>query len=341
MIVGPLRRSHDRVPVSAPEPRRTVVAMRRASTIRRMLVISSVAVSGCSAGAPPGDVGRATSDTSAEPPAAPAVELAPSQLSGSTVPEPSTPVPCAIADLDLWVAQLRVSEVGPAAVVRVRNVGDVTCEVDISRSPDVDPAVEPDVWLGPGETADLVVEPATGCDGRSEVDAIQVAVGDELLDVPTVPVACGWRLAAFFPNDPAGAGCARDDLDVATAPFTLLVRNGSAQPCLLGGIVEVDGAAVATERRSEVSIDELQPGDIVAFGRIEGQQCGEPAGRVELLDEVVGALVFDDVACGFVVNLGGGQPWFGPARPLSEDVAIPSFDVDGVLGALNRLDGRT
>lgn len=337
MNVGPLRRSHVRVSARTPRERGTVGTMHRVTAIRGFLLIA-LTVSACSTGSST-DGGRATSDTSADTPVASAVELAPSQLTASTVAEPGTPVPCPIDDLDLWTAQVRVSGPVTAAVVRVRNVGDVTCEVDISRSPEYDPVVEPGVWLGPGETADLAVESATGCEVGSEVDVIEVVVGDELVDVPTMPAACGWRPAAFYPNDPAGVGCARSDLDVATTASTLLVRNGSARPCLLGGIVEVDGATTVTRGRSGVAIDELQPGDIVAFGRRDGQECGEPAGRVELFDEEVGALVFDDVPCGFVVELGGGRPWFGPARAPAGDAGNPPVDEDGVLGALSRLDG--
>ena len=59
--------------------------------------------------------------------------------------------------LATWTAQVIVAEASADAVVRIRNDGDLRCEVSVSGSPLIDPMMEPDVWLEPGVWADLVV----------------------------------------------------------------------------------------------------------------------------------------------------------------------------------------
>ena len=194
-----------------------------------------------------------------------ATDLAPSQIAGSTVPAPTTPEPCDVDDLELWTAQLIPGPSTVGAVIRIRNDGNVTCDVDIGRSPSVDPAIEFDVWLERGATADLIVgQRDVDCDDPVRVTAVEVAIRGELITVPSVLVTCGWWLTAFYPNDPARSACERDALDVAVVADAVIVRNGSEQPCAMGGIVEVAGAPVASENSPGPAIRELRPGDVVA-----------------------------------------------------------------------------
>ena len=172
-----------------------------------------------------------------------ATDLAPSQTGGSTVPDPPTPEPCGVDDVEMWTAQ--VARDGSSAVVRMRNVSDRWCEPDIGRSPLLDPAIEPDVWLLPDATADLVVGPSTsGCADPAVVDAVQVGIGDESVLVPTALVTCGWWFTAFAPTADVRVGCELADIDVAVTAVSVVVRNASARPCALSGPVGVDGAAV-------------------------------------------------------------------------------------------------
>lgn len=239
-----------------------------------------------------------------------ATDLAPSQIAGSTVPAPLTPVPCVLDDLELWTAQLLPGATTVDAVIRVRNDGDVRCDADIGRSPNLDPAIEFDVWLERGATADLIVgQRSTDCEEPSGVGQVEVAVGDDVATVATAIVTCDWWLTAFFPNDPTRTGCEREALDVVVTPDAVLIRNGSGQPCVMGGIVEVEGAAIAAERSPGPSIHDLLPGDVLAFGRRVDDDCG-PANRVGLYDEAAGALVVERVPCALTFELGGGRPWF-------------------------------
>jgi hypothetical protein len=99
--------------------------------------------------------------TQAPEPAA-AADLAPSQTAASTVAAPDVPPPCDLDDLH-WVAE-PPTRADALFVVRVRNAGEIECELDVSQSEVADPAMEPDVWLAPGATGELtVVDTAPGC----------------------------------------------------------------------------------------------------------------------------------------------------------------------------------
>ncbi len=268
-----------------------------------------------------------------------ATDLAPSQIAGSTVPAPTTPEPCDVDDLELWTAQLIPGPSTVGAVIRIRNDGNVTCDVDIGRSPSVDPAIEFDVWLERGATADLIVgQRDVDCDDPVRVTAVEVAIRGELITVPSVLVTCGWWLTAFYPNDPARSACERDALDVAVVADAVIVRNGSEQPCAMGGIVEVAGAPVASENSPGPAIRELRPGDVVAFGRPVVDEC-HGTSRVELLDEAAGALVVGDVPCALSFELGGGRPWFGTAAGPPARLPAGSADEAAVVAALDPFAG--
>ena len=273
------------------------------SAVGRVLVSVALVGTGCSGGSGGFD------DVSVPV----ASDLAPSQLVGSTVPEPVTPVPCEVGDLELWTAQAAPGLGSPLAVIRIRNAGDVRCDADISNSANLDPLVEPDVWLDRGATADLIVgDSPTDCTSPAVVTNIDVSIGDAAIDVQTVFSSCGWAFTAFYPNDPVRDACERDSLELATTLDGLVVRNSSSVPCALGGIVEISGAVAVADPTAAPMPDvaELMPGDVVAFGRRSGDDC-EGSGVVELHDDRVGPLVFDDVACDLEFQFGGGRPWFG------------------------------
>lgn len=270
-----------------------------------------------------------------------ATDLAPSQRVGSTVPDPVTPVPCSVDDLEFWTARVVPGESTSDVVIRVRNAGPVRCDADISGSIRLDPAVEPDVWLDRDATADLVVgQAASDCTSPSVVASIDVAIGDAdtVVDVPSLLVTCDWWLTAFYPNQPVRDACEREALELAVTPRALLVRNGSARPCALGGIIDVDGAQVVTETDPGISVHELSSGDVVAFGRPTSESCDGSSRRVELFDELVQELVFDDVPCDLAVDLGGGRPWFGSDDAQWLGANGDPLAASAVLDALDRFE---
>lgn len=237
-----------------------------------------------------------------------ASDLAPSQTAASTVADPLAPDRCGADAVEMWTAQVVAD--GSTAVIRMRNVGETWCDIDIGRSPQIDPAIEPDVWLQPGETADLVVGPSTSeCADREVVDRVQVAVLDESVLVPTVLVTCGWWLTALYPNDVATEPCDLADLEV-TVTAAVVVRNASATPCRLGGLEAVDGAEVVARSEGPTEVTQLLPGDVVSFGRLAGDPC-QGANTVVLTDELVGRLEVPGVFCAIVFELGPAVPWFG------------------------------
>ncbi len=246
-----------------------------------------------------------------------ATDLAPSQTGGSTVAEPPSPDPCRARDVEMWTAQ-----VGPAAdtaVIRMRNVSDTWCEPDIGRSPLLDPAIEPDVWLLPDGTADLVVGPdGSECADPQVVDRVQVGIGEESALVPSALVTCGWWLTAFYPNDAVQDACDVSDLDIVAAATTVVVRNASTKPCGIGGLVDVEGAAVVADATPPApAVTELLPGDVVSFGAA-GDACEGVRDLVVLTDEIVGELRVREVPCDVEFELGAARPWFGSATgPLA------------------------
>ena len=273
----------------------------------------------------------------------PTDDLAPSQIAASTVAAPDTPGPCALADLEFWTAQVTVADTSADAVIRVRNRGEQWCEPDISGSPLIDPAVEPDVWLDPGGWADLVVgQSGQECFEPSLVTLAQIDVDGEAVVVPTAAVAtCGWRLTAFFPNQTAAEPCAQ--LDVVDVDGFVLVRNGSLTSCGLGELVGVDGVAASTGPPSDPGVPvivDLAPGDVVAFARVIDPtvECDADQGPGELTFELAGTFDVPEMKCGAVFEAGAGRPWFGdpngPLAPFGSD----DFDPDQALAALDPFD---
>lgn len=127
----------------------------------------------------------------------PATDLAPSQRTASTVARPETTPPCDPSRL----AFEAVGGTDPSSVtvITITNRGDARCEVDVSDSPSVDPLMEPDVWLEPGQRAELVVATAPDCAATTAAASIALVVNGDQVDVPIPPIdACPLTLTAFY-----------------------------------------------------------------------------------------------------------------------------------------------
>lgn len=270
----------------------------------------------------------------------PAAELAPSQLTAPTVPAPATPAPCPLAELDMWTAQVSIAEQTADAVIRIRNLGEVECEVDIAASILLDPAIEPNVWIEPGGWADLVVgQSGAMCRSPQLVTLVDFHIHGDAVVVPTSAVAaCGWALTAFFPNDAAMRPC--DRLDTATTAGFVLFRNPGPGSCVLGELTAVDGRrAVATPRTSDAaqSVVDLAAGDVVAipYGVADEVDCDAASGPGSMTFDVAGAVPVEMIACGSLFEVGAARPWFSdPSGPLAS-FDPDQFDVAAALAALD------
>lgn len=132
-----------------------------------------------------------------------ATELAPSQISAATAPEPAGIPACDVGDLTFESAPEPVDGVA-AAVIRIGSQAGVRCEVDVFESPLVDPLMEPDVWIEPGGVAELLVEHADStCDAPGPVAVVELRVNDVDVDVPVnVESTCGLALTAIYAVEP-------------------------------------------------------------------------------------------------------------------------------------------
>jgi hypothetical protein len=129
-----------------------------------------------------------------------AESLAVSQVSATTVARPAAPPPCDPAVLSFAAAPISTTE-ALATTIRVVNNGDAWCEVDVSDSPNVDPLMEPSVWLEPGAAAELLAESvAEGCSVSDSIRSIALVANGRSFIVPIEPVAaCGVLLIAVYP----------------------------------------------------------------------------------------------------------------------------------------------
>ena len=266
--------------------------------------------------------------------------LAPSQITASTLARPATPPPCDPDDITTWTAQVAVLDDRADATLRLRNDGDAWCEVDVSASPLRGPTVEPDVWLEPGEWADLTISGAEeqNCATSTVVTLAQSALNGERRVVPTAVVQpCGWQLAAFFVNDTPSSPCGDGTLEFAITETALVVRNASSVPCVLGELVGVAGAEAHASDDPDaeittVEITTLAAGDVVRFtlGPPSDTRCAD--GPTTLEFEVAGAWSVPGLGPCVTVEPGPARPWFdGPAGPLSgiddPDAALAALDL--------------
>lgn len=261
-------------------------------------------------------VAATTMATTTVPHTGPTDDLAPSQRTSETAPPPEIPPSCEPSDLSLWTAQVLLHDGGADAVIRVRNDGDVRCEVDVSGSPFVDPLMEPDVWLEPGSWADVVVGArGDGCDELSIVALAPLDVNGEQVEIRTAAVvACGWQLTAFYPNDVSDEPCG--ELAVAAVDGAVVVRNDGFQPCRLGSLVSVTGDDVtAVLKEPAVAVPVLAGGDVVAFS-LDGVDGGCADRPVELRFDTGVAADVEISVCAASIGSGPPQPWLGgPGDP--------------------------
>lgn len=269
-----------------------------------------------------------------------ATDLARSQIGASTVPEPPTPGPCPLDALALWTARVEPSADGVApstvdAVIRVRNVGAEWCEPDIGRSPLLDPAVEPDVWLRPGDEADLRVgQQSADCGDPTVVSLVQVAIGDESTVVPSAVVTCGWWLNAFAPLDPPERRCDPADLEVVVTDRAVVLRTvGPA--CGIGGLEFVtDGATVAGGELPASPVRVLHPGDVAMIAVLD-RECDAAPAPATIEFAGTGEVVVDDVPCSARWIVGPPHPWFGSADGPLAGTGGPTADPESVVAALD------
>ena len=103
-------------------------------TVRPVLVVAAlVSFASCSDGndSSPSATTASTAAITTVPHTGPSDDLAPSQITASTVPPPATPPPCDPDALSLWTAQVRFVDNTAEAVIRVRNDDADRCEVAV------------------------------------------------------------------------------------------------------------------------------------------------------------------------------------------------------------------
>ena len=234
--------------------------------------------------------------------------LAPSQISASTIARPETPPPCDPDALVWWTAQATPTGATSTAIVRVRNDGSSWCEIDIAGSPTLSTDAEPNVWLEPGEWADLVVGSDDDRCSPTVFDTIDVVVSLEIVRIPSIGVAaCDPSLLAFFVADPPDGRCT--DLDAVVVDRVVVVRNAGFSSCELGPVVGVDAG-----EGEGVVITSLAGGDVVAIDLMPvGGECPTAPGTVEF--ETAGAIAVDGLN-GCPVR-GAARPWFGNSASTS------------------------
>jgi hypothetical protein len=299
-----------------------------------ILLGSSMLLSACSRGSQRGE---------ARP--APATELAPSQITAETVPAPELPPPCDITDLGLWTAQVIVAADSADALIRIRNDGDARCEVNVSRSTNIDPLMEPDVWLDSAGWADLIVgQTGEKCLSPAPVTLVEVDINGANVVVPTSIVAtCGWQLTALYPNEIPSGPCDPDELEAVGARFGfLVVQNRSASSCTLGELIgasrlgtELQSFNLADEPASPAIVD-LAVGDAVAFRMQSNSRadCDISVEAHQLSFSVAGTVTASLPTC-MLYELGPGRPFYGdPDGPLWNLPPGP-FDVQSALAELD------
>ncbi len=273
----------------------------------------------------------------------PSDELAPSQITASTVAAPTTPGPCSLAKLEMWTAQVTIADDTADATIRLLNLADEVCEVDVTGSMWLDPAIEPNVWIDPGGWADLVVgQSGQKCLSPELVTLAEFNILGDTVVVPTAAItSCGWELTAFFPNDLATQPC--DQLDTATVEGFVLIHNAGFDSCVLGELTAVDGHSAAMTARLEASnpsealgVVDLAPGDVVAipYTMVDGVSCDTETGPGSMTFDAAGIVPVEMIACGSLYELGAARPWFSDPNGPLVSFDPEQFDLATALAAL-------
>lgn len=263
----------------------------------------------------------------------PASSLAASQLSAPTVPRPSVPPRCTADAVTIWTAQVRPYEGGADAVLRVVNSGE-WCEVDLSGSPRLDPDIEPDVWLEPGEWAELVVGPSGDeCDATDVVTLAQMSVGGETVVIPTTAVVrCGWALTAFSSLVSPSDDCT--EFDVATTEAWLVVRNGGTAACRLPELIAAGDLGVEPRRAADPPVTALEPGDVAGYPLRPADDCAGAAVPLEFAR--VGVVVELTLEPCAAIELGPARSVLAGSSGLLGDLdRTPPVDVASMVATLD------
>lgn len=301
----------------------------RAPLVARIALGASLVTVACSAEPATdvaGDVAGETDTT--VPNTGPSDDLAPSQLTAPTVPPPETPPPCDPSVLAIWTAQVMVADGFADAVLRVRNDGASWCEVDVSRSPSVDPEMEPDVWLDPGGWADLVIGESGFGDECTDPGALRIARIDAngaALDVDTAVVSCEPQLVAFYPNETSEETC---ELVTAAVVVGAVVMRNEGPACRLGTVVSVDGEAVDLDSVGpRLATPVLARGDVVSLDLSVAGECSlRPAEFAFDTGVVVTVAV---AGCTATIESPVPQPWIGgPGSPTSTEPVPLLLELD-------------
>lgn len=309
-----------------------------------ILLGSSMLITACTDDGPVGET-QPVETTDLPVASATAVELAPSQITAETMPAPELPPACENANLALWTAQVIVGADSADAVIRIRNDGGMWCEVNVSQSPNVDPLMEPDVWLDPGAWADLIVgQTGDECLSPAPVTLVELDINGVKVVVPTAMVAtCGWRLTALYPNEISAGPCDPDALEAVGVPFGfLVVRNRSTSSCGLGELIgvsrldtELQSSKLVTTPATPAVVD-LAAGDVVAFPMQSNPvaDCTIFVQQHKLSFSVAGIMSANLPNC-MLYEFGPGRPFYGdPDGPLW-NLPPGSIDVQPALGELD------
>jgi hypothetical protein len=272
-----------------------------------------------------------------------ATSLTPSQLTGSTVVRPETPPPCDPGEVALWTARADIVDTLATGIVRVRNDGPVWCEVDLSGSPKLDRAAEPDLWLEPGAWGELWIGESdkTRCDVPQAVRLAQVRVGgtDQVIATAAV-VSCDWAVTALYGLETPDAACEPSAIEVARVLDELVVRNGGPVACILGRLGDVDGGATMSVQPQGPAVESLAPGDVASFRiRFDDDGACDPVElllRFEVGDGGGFEVAYGDGSTCDVIALGHAEAYFdGPDGPLA---GFPSPLGDRLDDALTAVD---
>ena len=244
--------------------------------------------------------------------AAVAVESGPELAAPSlaTVPAPERPPDCHPSMLSVWTS--RVAAGATHVVLRLRNDGEVLCEADLRGTPDLHPLVEPDVWIEPGGSAELVLGPSgQNCLRPEVVSEAGMLVGSVPVRVPTLMVAaCGWAYRALYPVEPPDQPCV--GLVTIRVSGAVLVLNQTDAACSIGPVRSVDGSAttaVASVDGLGTRVRTLQPGDVAGFVVRGDHPCQADERPVTLVLEGGTTIVASLPGCPVEVELSAAVPW--------------------------------
>ena len=254
------------------------------------MVLVTVGCTGGSTGAPATPTAGGTTSTTRSTP----VELAPSQRARVTVVAPEIPGPCRRIDLVWSTAQVRFGENTVTPLLRVINIGDARCELDVGGTAEINPDLETSVWLDPGGLASLVIGPGGGACRAARLDTevrLDVGGGDGVV-VPTVVIGeCGWQLDALYGEPAAVDRCEQANLGWGLTPGRswLVIANTSPRPCRGGGVVLAAGDVVAWRVADQVTDCSAGPYELTLGGDLTVVGDG-PEACVRIADDTASAV---------------------------------------------------